>query len=284
MFHTVLMRQTLCFYQDKKDTFKSSMVALPLNLSGAICSLETEYTKKTNCFTLQLKDGAKYLLRAPTQSLMKEWIAKLQQNSGLPEVDYFQSASQNAQGTTSAISVITQHGASHFLGLHQSLSPKSQEAVLLPGSGVKMQLPRDSQNGSLTSVTSQAGNGHSPAAIYTSEHNLRQCSLTKSPSSQEPYTSQEEDCGLVSNKRRSYSFTSATYQKILPLSVSKEALGVGSSYSVTLYIGEQASATPRPRCHSFMAIPRETFGERSQGASPRQKSKSVFRKFFGKKD
>ncbi|XP_066474712.1 spectrin beta chain, non-erythrocytic 2-like isoform X2 [Tiliqua scincoides] len=279
LFHTVLMRQTLCFYQDKKDTLKSSMVALPLNLSGAVCTLETKYTKKTNCFTLQLKDGAKYLLRAPTEPLMKEWIAKLQQNSGLPEVDYFQSASQTVQGTTSAISVIPGHGASHFLGLHQPLTSKSQEAMLLPGPGVRMQLPQDVQNG-----PPQAGNGRRPAAIYTTEHTPRQCSSTESPSSQDPYTCQEEDCGLVTNKRRSYSFTSATYQKIMPLSLSKEPLGIGSSYSVTLYIGEQAPATPRPRCHSFMAIPRETLGERSQGASPRQKSKSVFRKFFGKKD
>ncbi|KAJ6664695.1 hypothetical protein lerEdw1_006268 [Lerista edwardsae] len=285
MFHTVLMRQTLCFYQDKKDTLKqSSMVALPLNLSGAVCTLETEYTKKTNCFTLQLKDGSKYLLRAPTEPLMKEWITKLQQNSGLPEVDYFQSASQTVQGTTSAVSVITGHGVSHFLGLQQPLTTKRQEARLLPGSGVRLQLPQDIQDGPLNSATSQAGNGHRSTVIYTTEHSLRQCSPAESPSSQGPYTCQEEDCGLVTNKRRSYSFTSATYQKIMPLSVSKEPLGVGSSYSVTLYIGEQASASPRPRCHSFMAIPRETLGERSQGASPRQKSKSVFRKFFGKKD
>nr|XP_034964067.1 uncharacterized protein LOC118081770 isoform X3 [Zootoca vivipara] len=286
-FHTVLMRQTLCFYQDKKDTLKqSSAVALPLNLRGAVCTLETEYIKKNNCFTLQLKDDSKYLLRAPTEPLMQEWITKLQQNSGLPEVDFFQSASQTAQETTSAVSVIPSHGVPHFLGPHQSLTAKSQEAILLPRSSVRLQLPYENQDDVLDSAESRTDSQKS-AAIYTTDHSLRQCSPTASTRSQEPYIFEEEDYGLVANKRRSYSFTSATYQKITPLSVSKEPLGLGSSYSVTLYIGEQTPTPPRPRCHSFIASPggaRETLGERSQGASPRQKNKSVFRKFFGKKD
>ncbi|XP_053238868.1 uncharacterized protein LOC128410983 isoform X2 [Podarcis raffonei] len=282
-FHTVLMRQTLCFYQDKKDTLKSSVVALPLNLRGAVCTLETEYIKKNNCFTLQLKDGSKYLLRAPTEPLMQEWITKLQQNSGLPEVDFFQSASQTAQETTSAVS----HRVPHFLGPHQSLTAKSQEAILLPRSSLRLQLPYENQDDLLDSAESQTEDSQKSAAIYTTDHSLRQNSPTASTRSQEPYIFEEEDYGLVANKRRSYSFTSATYQKITPLSVSKEPLGLGSSYSVTLYIGEQGPTPPRPRCHSFIASPggaRETLGERSQGASPRQKNKSVFRKFFGKKD
>ncbi|NXY51314.1 SPTB2 protein, partial [Ceuthmochares aereus] len=82
LFHTVLMRQTLCFYQDRRDSLKSSVVALPLNLSGAVCTPDAEYTKKTNCFRLQLRDGSEYLLRAPSQPLMNEWVSKLQQNSG----------------------------------------------------------------------------------------------------------------------------------------------------------------------------------------------------------
>ncbi|XP_077198485.1 uncharacterized protein LOC143839818 isoform X2 [Paroedura picta] len=283
-FHTVLMRQTLCFYQDKKDTLKSSMVALPLNLCGAICDLETEYTKKTHCFTLLLKDGSKYLLRALTEPLMKEWVTKLQQNSGLPEVDYFQSASQAAQRTTSAVSVIPGLGSSHCLGLHQPFTAKNQEESR---SCVKLQPPSNTRDDALDSAAPSAGNSQKPAAFYTAEQSPKLGSPTESPRAQDPFMCQEDDCGLVTSKRRSYSFTSATYQKISPLPVSKEALGVGSSYSVTLYIGEQAPAVLRPRCHSFMASPsgvRETPSERSQGASPRQKTKSVFRKFFGKKD
>ncbi|XP_034283960.1 uncharacterized protein LOC117671845 isoform X2 [Pantherophis guttatus] len=279
-FHTVLMRQTLCFYQDKKDTLKSSVMAIPLNLSGAVCTLETEYTKKSNCFTLQLNDGSKYLLRAPTEPLMKEWVTKLQQNSGLPEVDFFPSSSQPAQGMTSAASAIPGQGVPHFQSFQKKLPTKSQEIRFLPKSSVKLQLPYSTRSEPLDTT----GNGLRAAPIYTTEQNLKQCSPLESARSQEPQFYQEDDCGLVTSKRRSYSFTSATYQKITPLSKSKEP----NNYSVTVYIGEQAPTTPpRPRCHSFIATPvgaREMVGEQNQGASPSQKNKSVFRKFFGKKD
>ncbi|KAJ7404279.1 spectrin beta chain, non-erythrocytic 5-like protein [Willisornis vidua] len=204
LFHAVLMRQTLCFYQDRRDSLKSSVVALPLNLSGAICTPDAEYTKKTNCFRLQLQDGSEYLLRAPSQPLMNEWVSKLQQNS------------ENAQGAGQK---------------EQQWSPRGSPGLW---------------------------------------DNI--C--------------QEDDYGLVANKRRSYSFTSATYQKITPVAVPKQAMEAGSSYSVTLYIGEQVPAMPRARCHSFVArtgSPRDTLGEKMM--SPlRPKNKSVFKKFFGKKE
>ncbi|KAH0622601.1 hypothetical protein JD844_025033 [Phrynosoma platyrhinos] len=220
MMEGTLERKHLLQAGGKKQ---SSAVACPLNVSGAVCTLNKEYTKKNNCFTLQMKDGSKYLLRAPTEPLVKEWVIKLQQNS----------ASQTAQEKTSAVSVIPGQGVSHFLGFHQPLTTKNQEAILK--SRVRMQLP---------------------------------------------YGTHEDPLDIAASH-------TATYQKISPLSVSKEPMGAGSSYSVTLYIGEQASSTPRPRCHSFVTTPcgsQETLGGRSQGASPRQKNKSVFRKLFGKKD
>lgn len=70
------------------------------------------------------------------------------------------------------------------------------------------------------------------------------------------------------------------------MAVAQEAAGAGGSYSVTLYIGEQVSATPRARCHSFVAptgSPRDTRGEKTT-SPPRTKNKSVFKKFFGKKE
>lgn len=78
----------------------------------------------------------------------------------------------------------------------------------------------------------------------------------------------------------------ATYQKITPLAVPQEPREAGGSYSVTLYIGEQAAAVPRARCRSFVArpgSPRDALGEKPPGA-PRPKNKSVFKKFFGKKE
>lgn len=78
----------------------------------------------------------------------------------------------------------------------------------------------------------------------------------------------------------------ATYQKIVPVAVPQEPPEAGSSYSVTLYISEQAAAMPRARCHSFVArpgSPQDMLGEKTPGP-PRPKNKSVFKKFFGKKE
>ncbi|NWQ96940.1 SPTB2 protein, partial [Burhinus bistriatus] len=278
LFHAVLMRQTLCFYQDRRDSLKSSVVALPLNLSGAVCTPDAEYTKKTNCFRLQLRDGSEYLLRAPSQPLMNEWVSKLQQNSGFPEVDYFQAAAQHVEGTGGAggFSKVPSPGSSHLQGHHQVMTAKSKEIVVLPRSNAWLQRPLDGPaDGAVAAAEGAHGAGHRE----------QQWSPRGSPGLWDN-SCQEDDYGLVANKRRSYSFTSATYQKITPVAVPKEPVEAGSSYSVTLYIGEQAAAVPRARCHSFVAqpgSPRDTLGEKTPGP-PRPKNKSVFKKFFGKKE
>ncbi|NXL30015.1 SPTB2 protein, partial [Glaucidium brasilianum] len=280
LFHAVLMRQTLCFYQDRRDSLKSSVVALPLNLSGAVCTPDAKYTKKTNCFRLQLRDGSEYLLRAPSQPLMNEWVSKLQQNSGFPEVDYFQAAAQHVEGTGSAggFSKVSSPGSSHLQGHHQ-VATKSQEIVVLPCSKAWLQQPLGSQDGSADEAVASAEDAPGTG------HRQQQWSPRGSPGIWEN-SCHEDDYGLVANKRRSYSFTSATYQKIAPVAVPKESVEAGSSYSVTLYIGEQAPAVPRARCHSFVAqpgSPQDTLGEKTP-CPPRPKNKSVFKKFFGKKE
>ncbi|XP_030092128.2 spectrin beta chain, non-erythrocytic 2-like isoform X3 [Serinus canaria] len=281
LFHAVLMRQTLCFYQDRRDSLKSSVVALPLNLSGAVCTPDAEYTKKTNCFRLQLQDGSEYLLRAPTQPLMNEWVSKLQQNSGFPKVDYFQAAAQCVEGTggTGSFSKVSSPGISHLQGHHQVTSTKSQEIVVLPCASPLLQRPLGSQDGPVDGTVTAAENAQGTG------HKEQQWSSRASPGLWDNICP-EDDYGLVANKRRSYSFTSATYQKISPLAVPQEPAEAGSSYSVTLYIGEQVSAVPRARCHSFVAptgSPRDTRGEKTT-SPPRTKNKSVFKKFFGKKE
>ncbi|NWI56171.1 SPTB2 protein, partial [Calyptomena viridis] len=273
LFRAVLMRQTLCFYQDRRDSVKSSVVALPLNLSGAICTPDADYAKKTNCFRLQLQDGSEYLLRAPSQPLMNEWVSKLQQNSGFPEVDYFQAAAQHVKGTGGT-------GGSHLQGRHQVMTTRSQEIVVLPRSNNRLQRSLGSQDGPANGTVAAAGENTQGAG-----HKEQQWSPRGSPGLWDNIC-QEDDCGLVANKRRSYSFTSATYQKITPMAMPKEPVEAGSSYSVTLYIGEQVPPMPRARCHSFVAqtgSPRDTPGEKT--TSPlRPKNKSVFKKFFGKKE
>ncbi|XP_030802233.1 uncharacterized protein LOC115902681 isoform X2 [Camarhynchus parvulus] len=279
LFHAVLMRQTLCFYQDRRDSLKSSVVALPLNLSGAVCTPDAEYTKKTNCFRLQLQDGSEYLLRAPTQPLMNEWVSKLQQNSGFPKVDYFQAAAQRVEGTggTGSFSKVSSPGTSHLQGHHQVTSTKSQEIVVLPCASPLLQRPLGSQDGPGDGTVTAAENAQGAG------HKEQQWPSRASPGLWDNICP-EDDYGLVANKRRSYSFTSATYQKLSPRAVPQEAAGAGSSYSVTLYIGEQP--VPRARCHSFVAptgSPRDARGEKTT-SPPRTKNKSVFKKFFGKKE
>ncbi|NXP79877.1 SPTB2 protein, partial [Ramphastos sulfuratus] len=281
LFHAVLMRQTLCFYQDRRDSLKSSVVALPLNLSGAVCTPDPEYTKKTNCFRLQLRDGSEYLLRAPSQTLMNEWVFKLQQNSGFPEVDYFQAAAQCVEGTGGAggFSKVPSPGSSHLQGQHQVTTTKSQEIVVLPRSNTHLQQSLGSQDGIEDAAVVAAGDAHGAG------HRKQQWSPRGSPGLWDNGCP-EDDYGLVANKRRSYSFTSATYQKITPVAMPKEPVEAGSSYSVTLYIGEQTPVMPRARCHSFVAQPgssRDVPGEKTP-APPRPKNKSVFKKFFGKKE
>ncbi|NWS44894.1 SPTB2 protein, partial [Probosciger aterrimus] len=281
LFHAVLMRQTLCFYQDRRDSLKSSVVALPLNLAGAVCTPDAEYTKKTNCFRLQLQDGSEYLLRAPSQPLMNEWVSKLQQNSGFPEVDYFQVAAQHVEGTGGAggFSKVPSPGSSHLQGQHLVMTTKSQEIVVLPCSNTWLQRALGSQDGAADGAVAAAEDAH------VSRHREQHWSPRESPALWDN-SCQDDDYGLVANKRRSYSFTSATYQKITPVAVPKEPVEAGSSYSVTLYIGEQAPPVPRARCHSFVArpgTPQDTLGEKTPGP-PRPKNKSVFKKFFGKKE
>ncbi|NXM33603.1 SPTB2 protein, partial [Oxyruncus cristatus] len=288
LFHAVLMRQTLCFYQDRRDSLKSSVVALPLNLTGAICTPDAEYTKKTNCFRLQLQDGSEYLLRAPSQPLMNEWVSKLQQNSGFPEVDYFQAAAQHVEGTggTGGFSKVPSPRSSHLQGHNQVMTTRSQEIMVLPCSTTQLQRSLVSQDGPTRGTV--ATTGDFPVWLENAQgtgHKEQQWSPRGSPGLWDNIC-QEDDYGLVANKRRSYSFTSATYQKITPVVMPKEPVEAGSSYSVTLYIGEQVPAMPRARCHSFVA---QTGSARDmpeeKTTSPlRPKNKSVFKKFFGKKE
>ncbi|NWU89313.1 SPTB2 protein, partial [Upupa epops] len=276
LFHTVLMRQTLCFYQDHRDSLKSAVVALPLNLSQAVCTPDVEYTKKNNCFRLQLRDGSEYLLRAPSQPLMNEWVSKLQQNSGFPEVDYFQAAAQPVESTCSTGRKVPSASSIHLQGRHEVMATKSQEIVVLPYSNAQLQQPLGSQDALATKTVAAAGD------CDTHRHRKQQWSPRGSPELWDK--SCQDDYGLVASKRRSYSFTSATYQKITPVAVPKEPAEATGSYSVTLYIGEQVPAMPRARCHSFVAQPgsqQNMLGEKTS-SPPRPKNKSVFKKFFGK--
>ncbi|XP_007238513.3 uncharacterized protein LOC103028505 isoform X1 [Astyanax mexicanus] len=200
--HAVLYRRTLSFYQDRKDTIRSSVTSLPLSLVGAECMPAPEYTKKPNCFSLRLRDGSEYLLSASSLFLMKTWILRIQANAD-------------------SLGDLMEH---------------------------KLQ-------------------SQSPSAV---------------PSS----SSSKQDC--TTSKRRSYSFTSATYQQIKPCALppSGTIQNDNTTYSVTVFIGDgeklaacSSAALPQPSaCRpQFSQLPL-----RGYASLPPPQHKHTLRKFFGK--
>ncbi|KAM6915846.1 uncharacterized protein FYW49_008943 [Xenentodon cancila] len=94
-----------------------------------------------------------------------------------------------------------------------------------------------------------------------------------------------------SSKHRSHSFTSATYQKIKPMLHSP--VEKGSNYSVTLVVGDKStdsspgSRSSDPPLLASAGWEKDTYEDsalRGYTSLPRPRNKSVFRKFFGKKD
>ncbi|AWP14274.1 Hypothetical protein SMAX5B_016821 [Scophthalmus maximus] len=97
----------------------------------------------------------------------------------------------------------------------------------------------------------------------------------------------------LSNKRRSHSFTSATYQKIKPMLHPPRGLERGSNYCVTLVVGDKSSdstSTSRSSEPPLLAVAgwqqdaHQDSALRSFASLPRPRNKSVFKKFFGKRD
>ncbi|KAJ8361429.1 hypothetical protein SKAU_G00179540 [Synaphobranchus kaupii] len=269
--HAVLYRQTLSFYQDRKDTLRSSVTGLPLNLVGAECSPCLEYTKKSNCFSLRLRDGSEYLLSASSRFLMKKWLLKIQANTGLSESDPSRSFSEPGLLEDLPATIRAHTGTA-----------KHKEIVLTRAG------PQSTQrhHGNLEDLSPRLSldAGHSDS--YSSLRRAVKQKLSQRPKAAD--ASMSDSLGRPSSKRRSQSFTSATYQKISPVRLHPAARqGGGSSYSVTLVIGDEAtptgSETPWPigwRQDPFLDSP----GGRSYVSLPRPRNKSVFRRFFGKKE
>ncbi|XP_069464952.1 uncharacterized protein [Ambystoma mexicanum] len=304
--HAVLMRRTLCFYQDRKDTIKSSTGAVPLNLAGAFCTLEVEYTKKSHCFRLQMRDGSEVLLRAPSDTLMREWVSKIQQNSGFDEEDFFHAAGRPPEATPSptigslAGTCTGRSSSCHLLGYARPSSVPVKEVTILSRPSARLLWPSANKGGSSEAVSFQMDDPR------TSQEALagRMCAWAPagSPRLHGAAWCEDEDPALVVNQRRSRSFTSATYQKVTPVSLPAEAFEPRGSYSVTLYIGDQSTPAQRVRRHSLASkdpsaskgrhhqldwppdTHRDHQGERSPGSFTPPKNMSVFKKFFRKKD
>ncbi|XP_031434780.1 uncharacterized protein LOC105890947 isoform X2 [Clupea harengus] len=292
-YHAILYRQTLSFYIDRKDTLRSSASSLPLNLAGAECVPVPEYSRKPNCFSLRLRDGSEYLLSASSRFMMKKWMLRIHANTGsedaVPSLPMFSSCSlQDDSVNTNQIpsSICYCRGICHcstrddVTSCLQTRTGRPKEIVLLNRDGSRLPFWHQGKatDVSLSGSTSRAG--HDEDAFDP----LGMASLSR----HSPLT---QDWLSGSNKRRSHSFTSATYQRIRPVRLppSGGSQDSSSNYSVTLFIGDQPSM-----CNNTERPQRTAFGSglerpldlplRNYASLPRPRNKSVFKKFFSKKE
>ncbi|XP_030628129.1 uncharacterized protein mymx [Chanos chanos] len=296
-YHAVLYRQTLCFYQDRKDTLGSSVTSLPLNLCGAECTPVPEYTKKPNCFSLRLHDGSEYLLSASSRFMMKKWMLKIQANTGSSEsrsiatmlcrdpVQDVNSSSGTCHCRVKCHCSLTNGVISTLRGQNQT--GKAKEIVILTRDNA--QVPQwhqgKQEDFSLTSCSDAGHRGNDTGCNGETMRERLQGSVPPCSS-----LSQTQDW-QSSNKHRSHSFTSATYQRIKPVTLPSAGGGQdsSSSYSVTLFIGDGerppvCKSTAVPQLCDFPQDCLSDLPLRNYASLPRPRNKSVFKKFFGKKE
>ncbi|XP_041803637.1 uncharacterized protein LOC121613964 isoform X2 [Chelmon rostratus] len=310
-YHAVLYRHTLCFYQDRKDTLRSSACGLPLNLMGAECSPAPEYTKKPNCFRLQLRDGSEYLLNASSRFMMKKWMMKIQANTGqsesasslssVPADEDFHISLKPAL-CSSCRSLDKCHCSSRhdvtstFPWRKPPGAAKTKEIVVLSREFTHMPLSHLRSVDEQSTVSSSDGgccDDDEGSLKQTVTHRLSGPSRDNTSSSPLSPVSSSHD--WLSNKRRSHSFTSATFQKIKPMLHTAGGRGLerGSNYCVTLVVGDKSSdsqsvsRSSEPPLLTSAGWQQDTYQDsalRSYASLPRPRNKSVFKKFFGKRD
>ncbi|TNN58097.1 Spectrin beta chain, non-erythrocytic 1 [Liparis tanakae] len=303
-YHAVLYRQTLCFYLDRKDTLRSSACGLPLNLMGAECSPAPEYTKKNNCFRLRLRDGSEYLLNASSRFLMKKWMMKIQASTDIPislkpflcsgchglakchcssrhdVTSTFPRRKAPGAAQTKGVSVLSrefnQAPRSRLRSVDERSTVLSSDAGCLDDDDDYDD--EDSLKQTVTQRLSQSGASRDAAAASSS-----------SSFSHSSFSSGDD---WLSSKRRSHSFTSATFQKIKPRLHTPGGRGPerGSNYCVTLVVGDESSSASRSSGPPLLAAAgwqQDNYQDpalRSYTSLPRPRNKSVFKKFFGKRD
>ncbi|XP_017279839.1 uncharacterized protein LOC108240684 isoform X2 [Kryptolebias marmoratus] len=288
-YHTVLHRHTLCFFQDRKETLRSSACGLPLNLMGAECLPAPDYTKKPNCFRLRLRDGSEYLFNTPSRFMMKKWIMKIQAStcqsdsaSVLSGVRVDQDLSKSLKPSVcfrcedqSSCRCSPQQDVTNTFPRHKPQSfTQTKQTLFLPKEPQSQPTGLNEQR-TVSSSGADCCNRSSLGQTVTPGDNM-------SSSPQSPESGGQD---WLSSKQRSHSFTSATYQKIQPVlrPPGGRGVGKGSNYCVTLVVGDHAGpgAPPGPspgwQQDQYSAL-------RSYVSLPRPCNKSVFKKFFGKKD
>ncbi|XP_068597455.1 LOW QUALITY PROTEIN: uncharacterized protein [Brachionichthys hirsutus] len=310
-YHAVLHRHTMCFYVDRKEPLRSSACGLPLNLMGAECSPAPEYTKKSNCFRLRLRDGSEYLLSASSRFMMKKWMIKIQASAGqrdsasslsrVPADEDFlvslkPTSCSDCHGLAKCRCSSQNDVTSTFPRRKPLGAAQTKEIVVFtkgfshrPQSQLRMDEP-------LAASSSDGGfcNGDDEGRLnQTVTNRLSGASRGNTSPSPPPHVSSSHE--WLSSKHRSHSFTSETFQKIKPPlhPPGRRAPENSSNYSVTLVVGDASSGgpagtrAPQPPLLASSGWQRgahQDSGPRSYTSLPRPRNKSVFRKFFGKKD
>nr|XP_046224340.1 uncharacterized protein LOC124048026 isoform X2 [Oncorhynchus gorbuscha] len=347
--HAVLYKQTLCFYQDRKDTLRNCVCGLSLTLTGAECVSAPENTKKPQCFSLRLRDGSEYLLNTANRFMMKKWMLKIQANS-VP--------SEHVSSMMSPSNLLVQDTPAPFTTsfLSQSTSTGTDRAkdIVVLTRETHRQIPQlhpeKQQDPTSSSHTGRRDNydslrlcgryrENSPPSLHSSIspfslHNSSSIPPFSLHSSVSPPSSSVYRGGQdwLSQVNKSHSFTSARYQNIKPALLppggrgrdyGSVGLDCGSNYSVTMIIGDkQSAASPTLSCdgsgpsitshtdpqrplldgwqhnsyhqdsttrrqlhqHQAMYHHDQEPSLRSCTSLPPPRKKSVFNKFFGKKD
>nr|XP_057914138.1 uncharacterized protein LOC131107810 isoform X3 [Doryrhamphus excisus] len=279
-YHTVLYGHTLCFYQDRKDTLRSSACGLPLNLIGAECSPAPEYTKKPNCFRLRLRDGSEYLFNASSRFMMKKWMMGIQANTGPRQSASSSSSNPVDEDTAVALSpplcsgcyglakcyCSTQHDVPSTFPRQKN--PTTKEMVChMPQSHLR----HLKEHWNISSTHGHSCNNNDDDDNGSCKHE----SESRDNTSSMPLVKDRP-----SSKHRSHSFTSATYQKIKPTQQMSGGLERGSNYCVTLVLGDKPSESGTSGAPGWQ----QDACQMSCTSLPRPRNKSVFKKFFGKKD
>ncbi|XP_031727403.1 uncharacterized protein mymx isoform X1 [Anarrhichthys ocellatus] len=308
-YHAVLYGHTLCFYQDRKDTLRSSACGLPLNLMGAECSPAPEYTKKPNCCRLRLRDGSEYLLNASSRFMLKKWMMKIQANTGLSE-----SASSSVPADQDLPISLKPFLCSGCHGLAKChCTPRREVTSTFPRPkppGVAQtketfvltrefsHMPRSHlRSVDERSTVSSSDAGRCDDDVDDDEDSLKQTvthrlsGASRDNTSSSPYSPISSSEDWLGHKRRSHSFTSATFQRIKPMLRTPGGGGPerGSNYCVTLVVGDKSSGgrSSGPPLLAAAGWQQDTCQDsalRSYTSLPRPRTKSVFKKFFGKRD
>ncbi|XP_049927094.1 spectrin beta chain, non-erythrocytic 5 isoform X4 [Epinephelus moara] len=311
-YHAVLYRHTLCFYQDRKDTLRSSACGLPLNLMGAECSPAPEYTKKPNCFRLRLRDGSEYLLNASSRFMMKKWMMKIQASTGRSEsvpslssvpadqdfpISLKPFLCPNCHGLAKCHCPSSRHDVtSTFPRRKPPGATQTKEIVVVTREFSHMpqsNLRSVDEQSTMSSSDGGCCDDDEDSLKQTVTHRLSgACRNNTSPSPHSPVSSGQD---WLSTKRRSHSFTSATFQKIKPMQHTPGGSGLerGSNYCVTLVVGDKtsdgvsisrSSESPLLASAGWQQDTHQDSALRSYASLPRPHNKSVFKKFFGKRD